>query len=411
MSLNDVRELDRRDPLRLKRADFALPPGTIYLDGNSLGALPANVATRLVEVAQTQWGGDLITSWNKHNWIDMPVQIGEKIAPLIGAAPGQVVVCDTISVNLFKLLTFALALQPGRTTILSQADNFPTDLYIAQGLEQTLTSSRCKLVSVAESDLTDGLTDEVAVLLLTHVNFRSGAFHDMQKLTDLAHRKGVLVLWDLAHSAGAMPIHLDACHVDFAVGCGYKYLNGGPGAPAFVYVATRHQNAAVQPLTGWMGHADPFAFDSAYLPAPGILKFLCGTPSVLAMCALDEALNVFNAVDLQQVRKKSEALGDLCRTLFATRVDLAEFQLVSPIEAHNRASQIAYTHPHAYQICQALITENTITDFRAPDILRIGFTPLYTRYEDVWMFVEQITRIVSTRVYLDPKYSIRAKVT
>ncbi len=412
MTLDEIRGLDRADDLAHLREAFRIPAGKVYLDGNSLGALPTRVAERVRRTVEDEWGRDLISSWNTHGWIDLPVHVGEKIAPLLGAGPGQVIACDSISVNLFKLLAFALELRPGRTVVLSQAGNFPTDLYMVQGLQRLLGDGRCRLQSAPVEALDDALGGDTAVLLLTHVDFRSGRIHDMEALTARAHERGALVLWDLAHSAGALPLALDRCHVDLAVGCGYKYLNGGPGAPAFLYVAARHQGLAQQPLTGWMGHAAPFAFDGAYAGASGVLQFLAGTPNILSMAALDAALDVWQGVDLAAVRAKSIALGELCCELVGAHADLAELEMASPVLAAERGSQVAFRHPDAYGLCQALIARDVVTDFRDPDLLRVGFTPLYTRFEDVWRFVEG-ARHGDARAgeHLDPRFAVRAKVT
>ena len=411
ITYQDILALDDNDPLADKRQEFVLPSGCIYLDGNSLGALPEAARKRAKEVVEQQWGEGLIKSWNQHNWIDLPTQVGDKIAPLIGAAPGQVICCDSISVNLFKLLSAALAMRPGRHIVLSQSDNFPTDLYMVQGLSQLLGEQRCQLKLVDEQDINDNLNTEVAVLLLTQVNFRTGYLHNMQRITQLAHQQGILVIWDLAHSAGAVPIELDRWEVDFAVGCGYKYLNGGPGAPAFIYAASRHQSALTQPLNGWMGHANPFAFSQQYQAAEGMLRFLSGTPSVVSMSVLDAALEVFDKVDMQLIRKKSCELANLCMALIEQSRLSNTLHLVSPVNDAERGSQVAYAHPNAFAICQALIARNIICDFRAPDILRIGFTPLYTSYADVWHAVENLQDIVQQGIYRQPQYNQKHKVT
>ena len=307
MNTQDCQHLDREDPLAYLRKQFLLPPDTVYLDGNSLGALPVGVKERVAQVLAQEWGQDLITSWNRHNWIGMPRRVGEKIAPLLGAAPGQVICSDSVSVNLFKLLCSALELQPQRRIVLSQQDNFPTDLYAVDGVSRLLGSDRCSLRTVPASELESALGEDVAVLLLTHVNFRDGNVHDMQALTAAAHEQGILVLWDLAHSAGVMPLELDAWQVDMAVGCGYKFLNGGPGAPSFLFVAERHQGEARSPLSGWMGHAAPFEFSLDYRPAGGIARFLCGTPVVLAFAALEAGIDVALRADAAALRHKSQA--------------------------------------------------------------------------------------------------------
>lgn len=407
----DAQAMDATDPLAHKRAEFDLPDSVTYLDGNSLGCLPGAVRARVTEVVDQQWGTDLIKSWNMHGWIDLPVLTGEKIARIIGAAPGQVISCDSISINLFKLLSAALGLQSGRRVVLSQQDNFPTDLYMVQGLSDLLGAHRCQLLTVPADELEQHLTDEVAVLMLTHVNFRSGYIHDMQRLTELAHHKGILVIWDLAHSAGVLPLQLDQCQVDFAVGCTYKYLNAGPGAPAFLYVATRHLPTVTQALSGWMGHLSPFQFSAEYAGAPGIEKFLTGTPPVISMSALDAALDVFNNVNMQDVRHKSIQLTELFVTLAAQMPALAALSLASPVDAQQRGAQLAWRHPHAYAICQALIAEGVIGDFRAPDILRLGFSPLYLRYEDIWRSVQVLANIMETGRWQQEKFSQTSRVT
>ena len=411
MNFDEIITLDKADPLAKKRLAFDLPANTIYLDGNSLGALPKVVKSRVAEVVSQQWGNDLIKSWNSHSWIDLPIKVGEKIAPIIGAGQGQVICCDSISVNLFKLLCSALKLNSERTVVLSTSDNFPTDLYMVQGLSDLLGSDLCQLQMVEEQDIQQSLTESVAALLLTQVNFRTGRLLDMAKLTQLAHDKGILVIWDLAHSAGALPVELDKCEVDFAVGCGYKYLNGGPGSPAFLYVAKRHQQAVKQPLSGWMGHAKPFAFDAQYHPSLNINQFQCGTPSVISMSALDAALDVWQDVDMLQIRNKSEALAAVFTKLINMNACLHELILCSPDNAHQRGSQLAFSHDAAFSICQALIEKGVIADFRAPNILRFGFTPLYTSFEDIWKAVTTLVDIVDSELYKNPRFNIALKVT
>ncbi len=408
---NHVVDSDRHDPLAAKREEFVLPNDTIYLDGNSLGALPRNVVARLDAVASRQWGEDLIQSWNKHDWIDLPKQVGEKIAPILGAASEQVICCDSISVNLFKLLCAALEMNPARSIVLSQTDNFPTDLYIAEGVQNLLGKSRCQLEVLADDQLESRLDEDIAVLLLTQVNFRTGELHDIQALTRAAHEKGIVVIWDLAHSAGVLPLELDAWGVDFAVGCGYKYLNGGPGAPAFVYVAREHQEKLKQPLSGWMGHTQPFDFSPRYQPAHGVERFLSGTPSILALAALDAALDVYQDVDIKQVRAKSIAMADLFIALVKDRLGAGSLTLVSGMPSAQRGSQLSYSHPHAYAMAQALIERGVIVDFRRPDILRFGFTPLYTSFVEVWRATQILFEVVESRLFLDSRFQQQHKVT
>lgn len=404
-----VSELDRLDPLAGKRQEFALPADRIYLDGNSLGALPHAVATRVQQTLQGEWGTDLIESWTRHDWINLPLAVGARIAPLVGAQSGQVICSDSISVNLYKLLSVALALRPGREVVLSAADNFPTDLYMAQGLQSQRPG--CRLLQVAEESIADALNDEVAVLMLSHVNFRSGRLLPMAELTAAAHEAGVLVIWDLAHSAGALPVELDTCRVDFAVGCGYKYFNGGPGAPAFVYVARRHQNLVAQPLSGWMGHRAPFEFDPTYQPAPGILQFLCGTPPVLSMAALDAAVTLFADVDMAVLRAKSVALGKLFVDLVRASPLAEQLHLYSPTDPQQRGSQLAWSHPDAYGLVQALIERGVVADFRGPDLLRVGFSPLYNSYHDVFLAVAALQAVVAAGEHRDARWLNRKQVT
>lgn len=404
-------QLDQLDPLAAKTAAFDVPHDQVYLDGNSLGCLPLAAKQRAREVVEQQWGRDLIKSWNLHQWIDLPVSAGEKIARLIGAAPGQTICCDSVSVNLFKLLSAALAMQTGRHVVVSQQGNFPTDLYMVQGLARQLGDEHCCLRLVADDDLGAALADDVAVVLLSHVNFRSGALYDMQAITAQAQSRGILVIWDLAHSAGVIPVQLDACNVDFAVGCGYKYLNGGPGAPAFLYVAKRHQARARQPLSGWMGHVAPFDFDNEYQPAPGVSGFLSGTPPVISLSILDAALDVFADVAVGQLRQKSLALAGVFMQQVEKSPLLSDLRLLSPVDQTQRGAQLAYRHPHAFAICQALIAHGVIADFRAPDILRVGFSPLYLRFAGIGRSVDVLKRIMQDELWRDPVYAVRHKVT
>jgi kynureninase len=408
---NRVVTLDQLDPLKLKRDDFLLPSDTIYMDGNSLGPLPRSAKQRVASVVGEQWGNDLIHSWNKHHWIDLPLKVGDKIAALIGAEKGQVIACDSTSVNLFKVLASALKINSQRRVVLSQRDNFPTDLYMVQGMSAFLGREACQLKSVNEELLLESLDESVAVLMLTQVNFRSGRLHDMQLLTKRAHEKGVLVIWDLAHSAGALEIGLDHCEVDFAVGCGYKYLNGGPGAPAFIYAAKRHHRDMSQPLSGWMGHARPFEFEHDYRAGEAMLRFLAGTPNILSLVALDAALGVFTKVDMAEVRIKSLGLSELFMSCVDTSPSLTDLELLSPRNQLVRGSQLAYSHQHAFAISQALIAHKIVVDFRAPNIIRFGFTPLYLSYQDVWHASQVLINIVEKQLYLEPKYHARSKVT
>jgi kynureninase len=405
--MTDITALDAADPFARTRQLFDLPEGLIYLDGNSLGALPRAVKARVADVVATQWGEGLIRSWNTHDWIDLPARVGERIARLIGAASGTVMVADSTSVNLFKALVTALRLRPGRRVILSERHNFPTDAYIAVGVAELLGQGH-ELRLVEAGEIAGALSDEVAVLLLTEVNYRTGTRLDMAALTAAAHAAGALTVWDLAHSAGAFPVHLAGAGADFAVGCGYKYLNGGPGAPAFVYSAPRHLDRLRQPLTGWLGHATPFSFAESYRPAEGIGAMRVGTPPVLSMSALDAALDVFDGVDLKALRAKADALFEL----FAGEVKrlTPELELATPTDPVRRGTQVSLRHPEAYAVMQALIARGVIGDFREPDILRFGLTPLYLSFADVRRAAGIVGEVMRTAAWNQPQYKVRAKV-
>jgi kynureninase len=398
---------DHADPLAGWRDRFAIPEGIIYLDGNSLGALPRSVPERVARVVGEEWGRDLITSWNRHDWIDLPRRVGERIAPLVGAAPGTVIVADSTSVNIFKLLAVALALRPGRRVIVTETGNFPTDVYMAGGIARLMGEGReVRLADAA--GLAAAIRDDVAVVLLTEVNYRTGAKLDMAALTAHAHAQGALVIWDLCHSAGAFPIDLGGCDADFAVGCGYKYLNGGPGAPAFAYVAPQHLPGLRQPLSGWLGHRAPFSFAADYEPAAGIDALRVGTPPILSMSALDAALDAFAGVDLAVVRQKADALFELFTTEVAARCP--ELELLTPRDAARRGTQVSLRHPEAYAVMQALIARGVIGDFREPDIMRFGLTPLYLRFADVARAAETLGEVMQTRAWDTPAFKHRAKV-
>jgi kynureninase len=402
--------LDRTDPLAPLRDEFLLPPGVIYLDGNSLGALPRATAARVSRVIEKEWGEHLITSWNRHDWIGMPQRVGDKIARLIGAKAGEVVVAESTSINLFKVLAAALKMRPGRRVILSETENFPTDLYIAEGLVELLGQDYT-LRLVAADDLEQALGADTAVLMLTHVNFRSGAIHDLAALTAAAHAAGALTIWDLSHSAGVLPVNLDAARADFAIGCGYKYLNGGPGAPAFVYAAARHHGQAAQPLYGWLGHAEPFEFAASYRPAAGIRQYLVGTPSILALAALEEGVDLLLRADLAQLRAKSQALTEAFIARVEARCAGMGLSLMAPRDPARRGSQVSFAHEQGYAVMQALIARGVVGDFRAPDLLRFGFSPLYTRHVDVWDAAEALRDVLATGAWRRPEFQQRAAVT
>ncbi|MEJ8473696.1 kynureninase [Roseibium algae] len=406
--MHTTHPLDANDPLAAKRAAFSLPDDVIYLDGNSLGVLPAHVPARMQEVVANEWGQSLIRGWNEHNWIDLPQRVGNRIARLVGAAPGTVVACDSTTINVFKVVSAALNLRPDRKVILSDSGNFPTDLYVAGGLAELLDQGH-ELRVVAPEDVEAAVTDELAVLMLTQVDYKTGRRHDMKALTEKAHAAGALVMWDLAHSAGAFPVDLAGANADFAVGCGYKYLNGGPGAPAFLYVAPEHKNHVRPPMTGWMGHEAPFAFDLDYKPASGVDRMRVGTPPVLSLSALDAALDVFDDVDMGDIRKKSVSLCEL----FIKEVEARcpDLKLVSPRNEAVRGSQVSFRFKEGYALMQALIANGVIGDFRAPDTVRFGFTPLYISHADVMGAVEKLETILADRLWDRDEFKKRQKVT
>ncbi len=404
MTSDDTRALDEADPLASLKQRFALPPGVIYLDGNSLGALPRATADVLDDAVTRQWGNRLIRSWNE-GWIEAPQRIGDRIAPIIGAAPGEVIVADSTSVNLFKLLVAALRIHPTRRTIVSEQGNFPTDLQIAEGALGCVAGARLK--AVPRANLTTALDGDTAVLLLTQVQYKTGARFDLKTLTAAAHAAGAVVLWDLSHSTGAIPVDLNEAGADLAVGCTYKYLNGGPGAPAFLYVAARWQARLASPLSGWMGHTAPFAFADAYTPAPGITRWLAGTPPILALAALEAGIDLWREIDRPTVWAKSAVLFEI----LAAAGDSLGLECVTPRAAMERGSHISFRHPNAYPICQALIARGVIGDFRDPDILRMGLTPLYLSHEDVWRAGEILREIITTEAWRDPRFSQRLAVT
>ncbi|MFG6466982.1 kynureninase [Roseateles sp. BYS87W] len=417
MNLDDAQRLDAADPLRNLRELFQLPDGITYLDGNSLGALPKATPARVARAVEQEWGQGLIKSWNSAGWIDLPRRLGDRLAPWLGARPGEVLVADSTSVNLYKVLHAALQLQQGqRRIIVSERSNFPTDNYIAQSVVRA-HGGELLLVDSPE-DIPPLLDERCAVLMLTHVNYRTGRMHDMGLLTRWAQQAGALAVWDLAHSAGIVPVDLLGCAADFAIGCGYKYLNGGPGAPAFVWMHPRHEGQVFQPLTGWLGHAHPFDFDTEYLPAPGIQQYQCGTPPVLAMTALDTALDVYDAAQklggMRALRAKSLALTEAFMAAIDARVP--EAVIHTPRDAAVRGSQVSLSLPEGvdgYAVMQALIARGVIGDFRAgvPELLRFGFAPLYNRFADAVHGAEVLADILATKAWQAPEFTNRNSVT
>lgn len=404
-------QFDAADPLAPYRDRFSLPDGVIYLDGNSLGALPKATPAAIQRVVEREWGEGLIRSWNTPDfggagWFDAAGRIGAKIAPLIGAAPDEVIACDSTSVNLFKLIAAALRMRPGRRVVLSEPGNFPTDLYMVAGLEaQGLATRRL----AERGALAGAVDDDVALLMLTHVHYKTGALHDVAALTRAAHDRGALVLWDLSHSTGAVPVDLNRAGADFAVGCGYKYLCGGPGAPAFAFVAQRHQADLEQPLTGWFGHAAPFAFSDDYDGAPGIERLLCGTSPVLGLAALEVGVELIAEIGVARLYGKSQALSEFfLDCLLAHGIDL---ELVSPPRSDARGSQLSFRHPQAYAISQALIARGVIGDFRAPDVLRLGFAPAYLSFADIAAAARHLAEVFAGGEWQRAEFNRRAAVT
>ncbi|WP_419810095.1 kynureninase [Sphingomonas sp.] len=408
MTPADARALDAADPLAPLRERFVLPADTIYLDGNSLGPLPRATPAALTHAVEQQWGDRLIRSWNE-GWIDAPLRVGALLAPLLGAQPHEVIVGDSTSANLYKLLAAALRYQadldPARRTIVSELGNFPTDLHIAQGAAAAVPDGR--LHAVPRGDVAAALGPDTAVLLLTHVHYKTAERWDMAALTAAAHAAGALVLWDLSHSAGAVALDLDGCGADLAVGCGYKYLNGGPGAPAFLYVAEHLQGRLHNPISGWMGHAEPFGFADAYAPAPGMKRWLSGTPAILGLAALETGLDIWTAIDRDRVWAKSARLFDI----MAAAGDALGLDCVSPRDPARRGSHISFRHPHAYALAQALIDRGVIGDFRAPDILRLGLTPLYLSQQDVARAGEILGEVLASEPWTEERFTMRHAVT
>ncbi|MEO5325599.1 kynureninase [Mesorhizobium sp. CC13] len=406
-----VEAMDAADPLRSMRDRFVLPEGVIYLDGNSLGAASPAAYAEVEKAAREEWGQDLIRSWNKAGWFDMPVALGDRIGRLIGAAAGQTVVTDTTSINVYKALHAAMGLRPDRNVIVAEAGSFPTDLYMAEGVVSTRPGAVLRLEGVDAPTIEELIDDHVAVVLVNHVNYKSGELRDMAALTRRAHDAGALVVWDLCHTAGALPVDLDGANADFAIGCTYKYINGGPGAPAFIYVAERHLGKAEQPLSGWWGHARPFAFEQGYAGDAGIRRFQCGTQGILSLRALKGALDIWDDVDMQALRKKSIALTDLFIQLVETRCAGHGLKLESPRDGTKRGSQVSFEHENAYAVMQALIERGVIGDFRAPATIRFGFTPLYIGYKDVWQAVGVLEEILRTGAWKDARFAVKSAVT
>jgi len=409
-SREECRGLDAADPLRALRDRFAIDDGLVYLDGNSLGPLPKAATARVAQVLGEEWGRGLVASWTDAGWIDAPTRLGARLAPLVGAAADEVIVCDSTSVNLFKLLGAALGSRPSRRVVLTEQTNFPTDVYIAEGLAE-FPGGGWEVRRVLRSQLEEAMQDDVGVLLLTHVDYSTGYVHDMRALTAAARGAGILTIWDLSHSAGAMPVDLGGCGVDLAVGCGYKYLNGGPGAPAYIYMARRVAGSLTSPIQGWMGHARPFDFSPSYEPARGINRFLAGTPSIIAMAALEAALEAWEGVDLTALREKSTALTETFIALVDERCEGLGVEVISPRPARLRGAQVSLRHPHAYEVVRALRERGVVGDHRPPDIMRFGFAPLYTRFTDAWDAADAVLDLLRTEAWREERHTLRLRVT
>ena len=407
--------LDAQDPLAPLRAQFALPEGVIYLDGNSLGARPVAALERARQVIAEEWGNGLIRSWNSAGWADLSQRLGNRLAPLIGARDGEVVITDTTSINLFKVLSAALSVQrqraPARKVIVSEASNFPTDLYIAEGLAELLQQGYSLRLVNSPDELPQAIDADVAVVMLTHVNYKTGYMYDMQALTALSHECGALSLWDLAHSAGAVPVDLHQAGADYAIGCTYKYLNGGPGSQAFVWVNPALVDLVRQPLSGWFGHTRQFAMESNYAPSAGIARYLCGTQPITSLAMVECGLEIFAQTDMASLRTKSLALTDLFITLVESRCAAHGLELITPREHTRRGSHVSFEHPEGYAVIQALIARGVIGDYREPRIMRFGFTPLYTSFTEVWDAVEILGEILDNATWDQPQFKVRNSVT
>ena len=406
MSREAAVDADDRDPIGAVRSRFTMTADVIYLDGNSLGALPVNVAAVMSDAVERQWGSDLIRSWNSNHWWTLPSRLGDRIGALVGAASGQVMCGDSTSIQLFQALTALARLAPGRRTLITDGGNFPTDQYIAESVARLLD---LHLVRTSPDRLTDVLDSDTAVVSLSAVDYRTGELWDVAPITAAVHAAGARMMWDLCHVVGAVPFALDDLGADAAVGCSYKYLNGGPGAPAWLYLPTQNQDAAL-PLTGWHGHADPFGLAAEYVPALGIARGRIGTPSILAMLALDAALDVWDDVDIAAVRTKSLALTDMVIAFADAHLGEYGVEVVTPREPHRRGSQVALRMPHAYEVTQALIARGVIGDFRAPDLLRLGLAALYLRHADVWDAMVILQNVLTTGAFTDPEFERSAAV-
>lgn len=411
LTREDCIALDQKDPLQYCRDRFLTAPDRIYLDGNSLGAMPKLAPGTLTATVEREWGQDLIQSWNKAGWFELPSILGNRIGTLIGADSGQVVVCDNTSINLHKVLHAALGINSSRRRILAHRGDFPTDLYIIQSA--VTSCGRHVEVDLIENEqeIVERFDESVAVAVLSQINYKTGALMDMERVNQAARSQGVLVVWDLCHSAGVMPVELDRHHADFAVGCTYKYLNGGPGAPAYIYAATRHHQQMTQPLSGWWSHANPFSFSPEYIPADGIKRMLSGTQPILSMRGVECGLDTYDGVSMQQVREKSMALCALFVELIELECSDYGLDVIGPSEFAQRGSHVSIAFEHGYSAVQAMIDRGVVGDFRAPNLMRFGFSPLYISFEEVWNAVATLADCLHQKSWLDPKYNQIATVT
>lgn len=415
ITLEQCRAWDQADELADLRQQFDLPEGTLYLDGNSLGAMPKDALARAQDVIRREWGVDLINSWNKNDWWTLPTRLGDLLAPLVGAGTGEAIVTDTTSLNLFKVVANAVAIQrrkaPERKVILAERDAFPTDLYMIQGLSEFLDQGYVLRLIDRPEDLAGALNEQTAAVVLSHVNYRTGYLYDMPAVTAQVHERGALVIWDLCHSIGAVPIDLKNSDADFAVGCTYKYLNGGPGSPAMVWAHPRHGDDFRQPLSGWWGHARPFDMAPEYAPAQGIRSFLCGTQPIVSMSLVACGVDVFLRTDMQKIRRKSLALTDLFIQLVEQECAGQDLTLVTPLDHKYRGSHVSYRHPQGYAVVQALIARGVIGDYREPEVMRFGVTPLYLSHCDIWQAVQHLTAVLQSREWDQEKFHARGQVT
>ena len=412
LTREDFIKLDTLDSIKKVREEFALPKDVIYFDGNSLGPLPKNTIKSLDSVIQREWGDGLIRSWNDENWINLPRNLGNQIAPLIGAKEGEVIVVDSTSVNLFKVLSSALMLNKNRKVIVSEAANFPSDLYILEGVNNMFGESyeRC-LIDEGDDEIEKYIDSSTAVVVLSHINYKTGRITDLKKITTFAHEKGALVVWDISHSVGVLPMNLHDLGVDFAVGCTYKHLNGGPGAPGFLFVHSSLIEKVSQPLTGWLGHIKPFDFEVEYQPANDINKFICGTPPIIAYKAIESGLEIFKDLSIIEIREKSIKLSEMFIQLMQQECTEFGFTLFSPKNSEQRGSQISFLHENAYSIIQALISHGIIGDYREPNVMRFGISPLYMRFEDVWNAITCLREIMQTGEWQSEKFKNKNYVT